>query len=141
MARKKGSSDFNLALIRYLMDQQGKDTPTLAEEIEYSVSNLSKVLNRQSPLSEPMGKGIALALGVSWDVVKQPETIYLRALMTKALVGFLQSPGELDWKNGVRLADKMGFLSGGTVESSDPTDAEVEDDDLLELGDTPEAEL
>ena len=48
MARQKGLTDFKLALIRYLMRLQGKKTPALAEEIEYSVSNLSKVLNRQS---------------------------------------------------------------------------------------------
>ena len=37
MARKKGLTDFNLALIRYLMRSLSKDVPTLAEEIDYSV--------------------------------------------------------------------------------------------------------
>ena len=41
----------------------------------------------------------------------------------------------------MRLADKMGYLSGGTVDTGEPSDAQVEDDDLLELGDVPEAEL
>ena len=73
MARRKGLENFNLVLIRYLMRQQKKDTTALAAEIEYSVSNLSKVLNRQSPLSEPMGKALAEALGVTWDLIKLPE--------------------------------------------------------------------
>ena len=62
--------------------------------------------------------------------------------MSLWLLEFLQTPdGSLDWKNAVRLADKMGYLSGGVVDAGEPSAAEVEDDDLLELGDTPEAEL
>ena len=33
----------------------------------------------------------------------------------------------------------MGILKQGTVDSSEPTEAEVEDADLLELGDAPAA--
>lgn len=142
MARKKGLADFNLALIRHLMRSLDLTVSALAEKIDYSESNLSKVLNRQSPLSEQMGKRLAEALGVSWEVVKKPEAQHMRELMSLWLVDFLQSPeGKLDWKNAVRLADKMGYLSGGVVDSSEPTDAENDDDDLLELGDVPEAEL
>ena len=32
----------------------------------------------------------------------------------------------------------MGILKQGTVDSSEPTDAQAEDADLLELGDVPE---
>ena len=142
MARKKGLTDFNLCLIRYLMRQQNKDTPTLAEEIDVSLNHLSGVLNRSRTLSEDIGKRIGVALGVSWEVVKKPEKHYMRELMSLALVEFLQRPdGALDWKNAVRLADKMGYLSGGVVDSGEPSQAEVEDDDLLELGDVPEAVL
>ena len=45
----------------------------------------------------------------------------------------------LDWKNAIRLADKMGILKRSAVDSSEPTDAQVEDEDLLALGDVPEA--
>ena len=141
MARRKGLADFNLSLIRYLMRSQSKTTLELSEEIDVTPQHLSRILNRQSPLSEKIGKKIADALGVSWEVVKTPEANYLRELMAVALVEFLQEPGKLDWKNGVRLADKMGYLSGGNVDTGEPSDAQVEDDDLLELGDVPEAEL
>ena len=142
MARKKGLENFNLCLIRLLMRAQGKDTTGLAKEIDVSVNHLSGVLNRSRTLSEDIGKRIAVALGVSWEVVKKPEKQYVRDLMSLWLLEFLQTPdGSLDWKNAVRLADKMGYLSGGVVDAGEPSAAEVEDDDLLELGDTPEAEL
>ena len=62
--------------------------------------------------------------------------------MSTWLVEFLQTPsGALDWKNAIRLADKMGYLSGGQVDSGEPSEAQQDDEDLLELGDVPEAEL
>ena len=139
MARKRGLENFNLSLIRYLMHEQSKDTTTLADEIEITREHLSRVLNRHALLSESLGKQLADALGVSWDVVKQPESLYMVDLINLALVGFFQEPGKLDWKNAVRLADKMGVFKIGTVDNSEPTDAQVEDADLLELGDVPEA--
>ena len=141
MARTKGLSDFNLCLIRYLMRAQSKDTTTLAAEIEVSRQHLSAVLNRQKPLSEQVGKQIADKLSVPWEVLKQPESLYMVDLISLSLVGFFHEPIDLDWKNAVRLADKMGMLKRGVVDSGEPTDAQNEDDDLLELGDVPEAEL
>ena len=142
MARKKGLSTFNLSLIRYLMREQSKTTTDLAVEIDVSFRHLSGLLNGQRTLSEDIGKRLADALGVTWEVIRKPESQYMRDLMSLWLVDFLQEPGgALDWKNAVRLADKMGYLSGGTVDTGEPSDAQVEDDDLLELGDVPEAEL
>ena len=142
MARTKGLSDFNLCLIRYLMRQQSKDTTALAQEIDVSLNHLSGVLNRSRTLSENIGKRIAVSLGVSWDVVKKPEAAYMRELMSTWLVEFLQTPsGALDWKNAIRLADKMGYLSGTVVDTGEPSEAQQDDEDLLELGDVPEVEL
>ena len=141
MARKKGLSTFNLSLIRYLMKEQSKTTTDLAVEIDVSLQHLSGVLNGQRTLSEDIGKRLSGVLGSPWEVVKKPESRYMRELMATALVGFLQEPGKLEWKNAVRLADKMGFLGGGQVDSSEPSEAQQDDEDLLELGDTPEAEL
>ena len=141
MARKKGLETFNLSYIQYLMREQSKTTTELCAEIDVSFRHLSGVLTGQRTLSESIGKQIADALGVSWDIIRKPESQYMRELMATALVGFLQDPGKLDWKNGVRLADKMGYLSGSQADSSEPSEAEVEDDDLLELGDVPEADL
>ena len=137
MARKRGLVDFNLSLIRYLMREQSKTTTALAVEIDVSLQHLSGVLNRHRPLSDAVGKQLSIALGVDWDLIKKPESSYMRDLMAVALVEFLQSPGKLDWKNSVRLADKLGFLSGGLVDTGEPTEAQVEDEDLLELGDVP----
>ena len=139
MARQKGLQTFNLSLIRYLMRQQSKGTKALAEEIEVTREHLSRVLHRQRALSEDIGRKVAQALGVSWEVVKQPESLYMADLINLSLVDFFHKPGELDWKNAVRLADKMGILKRGTVDSSEPTDAEVEDADLLARGDAPAA--
>ena len=141
MARQRGLTDFNLCLIRYLMRAQSKDTTALALEIEVSRQHLSAVLNRQKPLSESVGKQIADKLSVPWEVLRQPESLYMVDLINLSLVTFSHEPGELDWKNAVRLADKMGMLKRGAVDSSEPTDAQVEDEDLLELGDVPDAEL
>ena len=139
MARQKGLQTFNLSLIRYLMRQQSKGTKALAEEIEVTREHLSRVFNRQMALSDEIGRKVAQALGVSWEVVKQPESLYMADLINLSLVGFFRKPGELDWKNAIRLADKIGILKRGTVDSSEPTDAEVEDADLLALGDAPAA--
>ena len=139
MARAKGLQDFNLALIRYLMRVQSKTTTALAEEIEVSDQHLSRVLNRQRPLSEDIGKKIAGVLGVSWEVIQKPESVHQTDLINLSLVGFLHEHSVLDWTKAIRLADKMGILKQGTVDSSEPTDAEVEDADLLELGDAPAA--
>ena len=141
MARKKGISDWNLSFIRYTMREQGKSVLGLCAEIDVSLSHLSGLLNGQRTLSESIGKRLAKALGLTWDVVRKPEAKYIRELMSTWLVGFLQEPGKLEQKNAVRLADKLGYLRVGAVDSSEPSAAEVEDDDLLELGDTPEAEL
>ena len=59
MARKKGLTDFNLSLIRYLMQAQSKDTTALAQEIDVTRGHLSRILNRQSPLSEEIGKKLS----------------------------------------------------------------------------------
>ena len=139
MARQKGLQNFNLALIRYLMRGQSKTTTALAEEIEVSDQHLSRVLNRQRPLSEDIGKKIAGVLGVSWEVIQKPESVHQTDLINLSLVGFLHEHSVLDWTKAIRLADKMGILKQGTVDSSEPTDAEVEDADLLELGDAPAA--
>ena len=139
MARQRGLQTFNLSLIRYLMRQQNKGTKALSVEIEVTREHLSRVLNRQRPLSEDIGRRLSGVLGVSWEVIQKPETIHQTDLINLSLVGFLHEPGALDWKNAIRLADKMGMLKRGTVESSEPTDAEVEDADLLALGDAPAA--
>ena len=139
MARKKGLQNFNLSLIRYLMRQQNKGTKALAQEIDVSDQHLSRVLNRHVPLSEEIGKKIAGVLGVSWEVLKQPEEGYFVGLIHLSLAAFLHEPGALDWKNAIRLADKMGILKQGTVDSSEPTEAQVEDAEKLELGDVPAA--
>ena len=136
MARKKKITDFNLSLIRYLMRVQSKTTTALAQEIDVSINHLSGVLNRQRPLSEDIGRRLS---GVSWDVIQKPESVHQTDLINLSLVEFLHQPGPLDWTNAIRLADKMGILKRGTVDSSEPTDAQVEDADLLELGDVPAA--
>ena len=139
MARQKGLQNFNLSLIRYLMREQNKGTTALAAEIEVTREHLSRVLNRQRPLSEDIGRRLSGVLGVSWEVIQKPESVHQTDLISLSLVGFLHEPGPLDWKNAIRLADRMGILKRGTVDSSEPTDAEVEDADLLELGDAPAA--
>ena len=136
MARKKKFTDFNLSLIRYLMRVQSKTTTALAQEIDVSINHLSGFLNRQRPLSEDIGRRLS---GVSWDVIQKPESVHQTDLINLSLVEFLHQPGPLDWTNAIRLADKMGILKRGTVDSSEPTDAQVEDADLLELGDVPAA--
>ena len=139
MGRKKGLENFNLCLIRYLMRAQSKDTTALAQEIDVTRVHLSGVLNRLRLLSEEVGKKIGGVLGVSWEVLKQPEQRYFVDLVHLSLVEFFHEPGALDWTNAIRLADKMGILKRGTVDSSEPTDAQVEDADLLALGDVPAA--
>ena len=139
MARKRGLQNFNLLLIRYLMRVQSKDTTQLAAEIDVTRVHLSGVLNRQRLLSEEVGKRLSGALGVSWEVLKQREEGYFVGLIHLSLATFLHEPGALDWTNAVKLADKMGILKRGTVDSSEPTDAQNKDEDLLELGDVPEA--
>ena len=139
MARQKGLQNFNLSLIRYLMQVQSKGTTQLASKIDVTRVHLSRVLNRQRPLSEDIGRRLSGVLGVSWDVIQKPESVHQTDLINLSLVEFLHEPGPLDWKNAIRLADRMGILKRGTVDSSEPTDAEVEDADLLELGDAPAA--
>ena len=121
------------------MRVQSKTTTALAQEIDVSINHLSGVLNRQRPLSEDIGKKIAGVLGVSWDVIQKPESVHQTDLINLSLVGFLHEPGALNWTKAIRLADRMGILKQGTVDSSEPTEAEVEDADLLALGDVPAA--
>ena len=135
MARQKGLTNFNLSLIRYLMRQQNKGTKALALEIEVTREHLSRVLNGQRALSEGIGRRLSGALGVSWDVIQKPEQVHQTDLINLSLVGFLHEPVPLDWTNAIRLADRMGIFKQGTVDSSEPTEAEVEDADLLALGD------
>ena len=139
MGRKKGLENFNLCLIRYLMRAQSKGTTALAVEIDVSDQHLSRVLNRHVPLSEEVGKKLSGALGVSWEVLKQPEQRYFVDLINLSLATFLHELGVLDWTNAVRLADRMGILKRGAVDSGEPTDAQNEDADLLALGDVPAA--
>ena len=139
MARQKGLQNFNLSLIRYLMREQSKGTTALAEEIEVTREHLSRVLNRQRPLSGDLGRRLSGVLGVSWDVVKQLESVHQTDLINLSLVGFLHEPGPLNWTNAIRLADRMGILKQGTVDSSEPTEAQVEDANLLALGAVPAA--
>ena len=141
MARTKGLETFNLSYIQYLMREQSKTTTELCAEIEVSFRHLSGVLTGQRTLSEDIGKRIADALGVEWDIIRKPESQYIRDLMSTWLVGSLQDLDKLEQKNLISLADKMGYLRVGAVDSSEPSEAEVEDDDLLELGDTPEVDL
>ena len=141
MARKKGLETFNLSYIQYQMREQSKTTTELCAEIDVSFRHLSGVLTGQRTLSEDIGKRIADALGVEWDIIRKPESQYIRDLMSTWLVGSLQDLDKLEQKNLISLADKMGYLRVGAVDSSEPSEGEVEDDDLLELGDTPEAEL
>ena len=108
MARAKGLENFNLSLIRYLMRAQSKDTTALAVEIDVTRVHLSGVLNRQRLLSEQVGKKLSGALGVSWEVLKQPEQRYFVDLVHLSLVEFFHDPGALDWTNAIRLADKNG---------------------------------
>ena len=139
MGRQKGLENFNLSLIRYLMREQNKGTTALAAEIDVTRGHLSRVWNRQVPLSEDIGRRLSGVLGVSWDVIQKPESVHQTDLINLSLVEFFHEPGALDWTNAIRLADKMGLLKRGTVDSSEPTDAQVEDADLLELGDVPAA--
>ena len=141
MARKKGLTDFNLSLIRYLMQAQSKGTTALAQEIDVSDQHLSRVLNRQRPLSGDLGRRLSGVLGISWDVIQKPESVHQTDLINLSLVEFFHEPGALDWTNAIRLADQMGILKRGTVDSSEPTEAQVEDANLLALGDVPPAAL
>ena len=110
MAASRGLTNFNLSLIRLLMRQQKLTVGKLASGIGVSKNHLSKVLNRHAPLSTKMGKGIAEVLGVSWEVIRRPETDNQLDLIRLALTEFLLNPVPLDWKNFVALADKMGIL-------------------------------
>ena len=112
----------------------------LSEAINVTREHLSRVFNRHLPLSESMGKRIAASLGVSWDVVKQPESRYMIDLINLALVDFLHKPDALDWKSSVRLADKMGILSRSSVDSGEATAAQLEDEELLGVGDEPDVD-
>ena len=141
MARQKGLQNFNLSLIRYLMREQSKGTKGLAEEIDVTRVHLSGVLNRQRTLSEDIGRRLSGVLGVSWDVIQKPESVHQTDLINLSLVEFLHEPGALNWTNAIRLADQMGILKCGTVDSSEPTEAQVEDANLLALGDVPPAAL
>ena len=141
MARKKGLETFNLSYIQYQMREQSKTTTELCAEIEVSFRHLSGVLTGQRTLSEDIGKRIADALGVEWDIIRKPESQYIRDMMSTWLVGSLQDLDKLEQKNLISLADKMGYLATGVVESGEPTEAQQEDEDLLELGDVPEVEL
>ena len=123
------------------MSEQSLTVVDLGEKIEVSAAHLYRVFNRHSPLSEEVGRAIADTLGVPWDVVKQPETNYLRGQMVLWLVESLEERSKLDQKNVVRLADKLGFLSGGVVDTGEASEAQQDDEDLLELGDVPEADL
>ena len=98
-------------------------------------------MNGHAPLSEEIGRAIAETLDVPWDVVKEPESKYLRGQMVLWVVESLQDRGKLDQRNVIDLVDKMGYLATGVVESGEPTEAQQEDEDLLELGDVPEVEL
>ena len=64
MARKKRLQNFNLSLIRYQMREQNKGTTQLAAEIEVTREHLSRVLNRQVPLSEDIGRRLSGVLAV-----------------------------------------------------------------------------
>ena len=141
MGRKKGLSDWNLSYIRFKMAEQSLTVVDLGLKIDVSAAHLYRVFNRQSPLSEDIGRSFADTLDVPWEVVKQPEASYLRGEMLVWIMESLQDRKKLEQKNVIRLADKMGFLSGGVVDSGEPSAAEVEDEDLLELGDVPEAVL
>ena len=121
------------------MQAQSKTTTALASEIEVSDQHLSRVLNRQRPLSEDIGRRLSGVLGVSWDVIQKPESVHQTDLINLSLVEFLHEPGALDWTKAIRLASKMGILKRGTVDSSEPTEAQVEDANLLELGEVPAA--
>ena len=105
MARQKGLTNFNLSLIRYLMREQSKGTTQLAEEIDVTRVHLSRVLNRQMPLSEEVGKKIGGVLGVSWEVLKQPEQRYFVDLVHLSLVEFFHEPGALDERGEVGRQD------------------------------------
>ncbi len=139
MARKKGLQNFNLSLIRYQMREQNKGTTQLAAEIEVTREHLSRVLNRQRPLSGDLGRRLSGVLGLSWDVIQKPESVHQTDLINLSLVGVLHEPGPLNWTKAIRLISKMGILKRGTVDSSEPTEAQVEDEDLLALGDVPPA--
>ena len=141
MARSKGLSDWNISYIRFKIAEQNLTVVELCEKIDVSEQHLSRVLNGHSPLSEDIGRSFADTLGVPWDVVKQPESNYLRGEMVLWIMESLKDRKKLEPKNVIRLADKMGFLSGGQVDSGEPSAAEVEDAELLELGDTPEVDL
>ena len=108
MARAKGLTDFNLCLIRYLMRAQSKGTTALAVEIDVSDQHLSRVLNRQRPLSGDLGRRLSGVLGISWDVIQKPESVHQTDLINLSLVEFFHEPGALDWTNAIRLADQMG---------------------------------
>ena len=140
MARKLGLTDFNLSLIRLLMRSQELTTLALSEKVEVNVAHLSRVLNRHSPLSEQLGKKIAEALGVSWDVIKKPESQHYRDLIHLALADFFSKPDRLDWRNAVKLSEKMGILYfDDLIADSEPSEAEQDDADLLDEGDVPDA--
>ena len=95
-SHKKGLQNFNLSLIRYLMQAQSKGTAQFASEIEVTREHLSRVLNRQVPLSEDIGRRLSGVLGVSWDVIQKPESVHQTDLINLSLVEFLHEPGALD---------------------------------------------
>ena len=123
------------------MSEQSLTVIDLGEKIEVSVAHLYRVLNGHAPLSEEIGRAIAETLDVPWDVVKEPESKYLRGQMVLWVVESLQDREKLDQRNVIDLVDKMGYLATGVVESGEPTEAQQDDEDLLELGDVPEVEL
>ena len=81
----------------------------LAEEIEVTREHLSRVLNRQRPLSGDLGRRLSGVLGVSWDVIQKPELVHQTDLINLSLVGFLHEPGALNWTKAIRLASQDGY--------------------------------
>ena len=140
MARPKGLTDWNTALVRYVMKLKELTIAQLAQEMDCSFSHLSKVLSRQNALSEAVGKQLAEQLDLSWEVVSKPESLHLTELMTLSLVEFLHNPDSLDWKSAVSLADKMGILTRSSIDTGEASAAQTEDEELLSVDDVPDVE-
>ena len=140
MARSTSLTDWNISLARALLLAQDKDIAMLADEINITREHLTRVFNRHSPLTELLGRRIAEGLGVSWDVIKKPESLYIVELINLSIVQFLQNPDPLDWKSAVSLADKMGMLSRSSVDTGEASEAQTEDEELLGIDDVPDVD-
>lgn len=138
MGRKSESLDANLTLIRFLIKEQNLTIKALAKKIDVSYEHLLQVLGGHRPLSITAGKKIAKALHVPYESLLTDNSRYFVERISDHLMDFVHNPNELTWKYAIQLMEKMGHLPVAVGHDMEPSEAEIEDQDLLEEGDEPD---